>query len=150
MAQVRSYGIFILIALVVSGLLFIVLRGSTPPPKSATDFPADFVFEIADSQEERIRGLSGRADIPENYGMLFVFESPGRHGIWMKDMLVSIDIIWLSQDGTVLALIEHVSPATYPEVFYPPSPSHYVLETRAGEAARHGWGIGTSLKLPSL
>ena len=68
----------------------------------------------------------------------------------MKDMHVSIDIAWLSEDGTVLKIEENVSPDTFPAVFYPPRPVRLVLETKAGEMRRQGWGVGTRVPLPKL
>ncbi len=81
--------------------------------------------------------------------MLFVFPKEDRYGFWMKDMLTSIDIIWLSDTGSILGIEASASPATYPNVFYPPEPVRYVLETRAGEAARRGWIVGTVVPLPA-
>ncbi|MDB5245221.1 MAG: hypothetical protein JWN90_326 [Parcubacteria group bacterium] len=106
-------------------------------------------FEIVTTDAAQERGLGGRADIPQNYGMLFVFPVAKQYGFWMKDMLTSIDMIWLSDKGTILAIDASVSPATYPKGFYPPQPVRLVLETRAGEAARRGWSVGTTIQLPS-
>lgn len=60
--------------------------------------------ELADTLEKKAQGLSGRKELGENEGMLFVFDSssttevvldkPGHHGIWMKDMKFPIDILW--------------------------------------------------------
>lgn len=107
-----------------------------------------FQYEIASSEAARTRGLSGRTNIRSDYGMLFVFPNKDRHGFWMKDMLEPIDIIWISDARTVVGVEANVSPQTYPNVFYPPEPVRYVLETRAGEAARLGLLPGTRLNLP--
>lgn len=129
-----------------------------PAPATVTDVPlppvetgtmaASFRFEIANTPALREQGLSGRAEVPSGYGMLFVFDQPGSYGFWMKDMLVPIDMIWLSDDGTILGIDEAVSPATYPTPFHPPQPVRLVLETKAGEARAQGWGIGTRIPLP--
>ncbi len=107
-------------------------------------------FEIADTPLKQEQGLSGRAVIPDNYGMLFVFAEPDRYGFWMHEMLTSIDILWLADDGTILGLEENVSPDTYPESFYPPEPVRYVLETRAGYAGERGWSVGSVVDLPAI
>jgi uncharacterized protein len=70
--------------------------------------------------------------------MLFVFDTDDYHGIWMKDMNYSIDIIWLDSGKTVVYMAEDVSPDTYPEVFRPDVPARYVVELSAGAAHRHG------------
>ncbi len=106
-------------------------------------------FEIVTTDVAQERGLGGPADIPQNYGMLFVFPVAKQYGFWMKDMLTPIDMIWLSDTGKIIAIDASVSPATYPQAFYPPQPVRFVLETRAGEAARRGWTIGTDVHLPA-
>lgn len=144
----------VIVFLVVGGLVYLVAQNherlestqvfeSTSPTEEA-----EFQFEIVDTQAKRTRGLSGRRDVPENYGMLFVFEEKGRYGFWMKDMYVSIDMIWLSDEGKVLGIDEAVSPGTYPSIFYPPEPVRYVLETRAKEARAQGWEVGSVIPLP--
>ena len=53
---------------------------------------ATLSIEIADTADERIRGLSGRPSLPEGTGLLFIFDTQGLHGIWMKDMSFPIDM----------------------------------------------------------
>ena len=67
----------------------------------------------------------------------------------MKDMLASIDIIWIADDGTILKVDSNVDPSTYPKAYFPPEPVQYVLETRAGFTTEHGWQVGTHVPLPS-
>lgn len=106
-------------------------------------------IEFATTTAARERGLSGRMSLPEDYGMLFAFPSDEKYGIWMKDTLIPLDIFWLNDKGHVVSIAEDVSPATYPNVFYPLVPARYVLETRAGFAQRHAIATGTPLQLPS-
>lgn len=111
-------------------------------------------FEPVTTAAAQERGLGGRANVPENYAMLFVFPADQRIGFWMKDMLVPIDMVWLSDKGTILGIDANVSPDTYrsdsdAQIFYPPQPVKYVLETRAGEARRRGWSVGTNVALPT-
>lgn len=138
----RAILIGVVLALLVA--VFAVYSFSTSSPQN---FSLAHI-ERADNAEARERGLSGRASIPEEFGMLFVFDDPGSYGFWMKDMLTSIDIIWLSEDGKILGIEESVSPDSYPLTYYPPTPVSRVLETRGGEAARKGWEVGTMLVLP--
>ncbi|MEJ0053480.1 MAG: DUF192 domain-containing protein [bacterium] len=102
-------------------------------------------IEVAESVASQEKGLGGRTDIPDGYGMLFPFALAGNYGFWMKDMEVPIDIFWLDAQGQVVTMKESVSPETYPTVFYPTAPSSYVLETRAGFGAEHGIGLGSVL-----
>jgi uncharacterized membrane protein (UPF0127 family) len=107
-------------------------------------------IDYALSEASREKGLGGRLDIPDDYGMLFVFPKDGFYGFWMKDTLVPLDMFWLDAQGHVVSIAPDVQPDSYPHVFYPSSPARYVLETRAGFAHAHSVGIGTPLLLNNL
>lgn len=105
-------------------------------------------FTAAQTQEERTRGLSGRKRLGENEGLLFIFPKNGRQGIWMKDMLFPIDIIWISEDLTVVGIKENATPDSYPEVFYPEREARYVLEVNALFVEIKGIRIGDQVNIP--
>ena len=84
-----------------------------------------------------MRGLSGRSFLPEGRGMLFVFEKPGRHGFWMKDMKFAIDIIWIDEGFRVKGVSSNISPQSFPRTFQPPEPIRWALEVTNGWAETH-------------
>ena len=103
--------------------------------------------EVADTLALQTRGLSGRAGLAEGEGMLFIFDEAGVHGIWMKDMRFSIDIIWAADDGTILTIEERISPYTYPQSFQASSlAARYVLEVPAGFVEKSGIQEGMVLE----
>ena len=87
--------------------------------------------EIADTQEKRELGLSGRPALPADQGMLFVFDQPGRHGFWMKDVNFPIDIVWLDENKRTISITKNLQPNSYPQLFYPPQDIKYALEIKA-------------------
>lgn len=89
--------------------------------------------EVADTDAERMQGLSDRKSLEKGYGMLFIFDKPYQYGFWMKDMNFPIDIIWLDEEFKVISIERNVGPETFPKVFYPPIPIKYVVETNVGE-----------------
>lgn len=105
--------------------------------------------EIADTEAKRQLGLAGRDSISADSGMLFVFDSSERHGIWMNGMRFPLDVIWLDPSFRVVHLEERVSPETYPRVFYPNERARYVLELNGGTAAKTGIVVGAKLRLRS-
>ena len=107
-------------------------------------------LEYATTEAERERGLSGRENIPDDYGMLFLFPKDDYYGFWMKDMLAPIDIFWLNSDRHVVSITKDIATSTYPNVFYPPVPVRYVLETAAGLARLNGIATGTPLRLKNF
>ena len=100
--------------------------------------------ELAQTAEERARGLGGHAPLGADEGMLFVFPEPGRHSFWMKGMTFALDIIWI-QDEQVVYVLPDVppprpgTPDSELPIYTPPAAANYVLEVPAGFAAR--WGI---------
>lgn len=111
----------------------------------------DFLLrvEIADIEEKRMMGLSGRQNLAENEGMLFVFEEPDFYSFWMKDMNFPIDIVWIGQDLKIADITENVSPETFPNVFGPKAKIKYVLEVNAG-LVNGKINIGDIVALPEI
>src|SRR5690606_38855821 len=89
-------------------------------------------LEIADSPNERARGLSGRTEFPIGTGMLFVFDQDDYYAFCMPDMHFAIDILWLDADYTVVHVERAVTPESYPTLFRPSSMARFVLELPAG------------------
>lgn len=129
------------------GFLLLQQTALAPTPSADIQEQKTMTIEIANTDAARTLGLSGRKEVPDNYGMLFVFDSADTYGFWMKDMYVSIDIIWLGDDGTIVGIEDSVTPESYPTTFYAPEPVRYVLETRAGYARDQGWIVGTKVPL---
>ena len=88
--------------------------------------------EVADTSEARIKGLADRNMLPDDSGMLFIFDTPAQYGFWMKNMNFAIDIVWIDENLRVIGIEKRVSPKTFPKVFYPKSSAKYVLELPAG------------------
>lgn len=107
----------------------------------------DVSVEIADTPEARQQGLSGRAGLAPDKGMLFVFPEDGPHAFWMKDMRFSIDIVWLAADGAVVTITHNVSPDTYPHSFRPSAPARYVVELSAGFARKYNLKAGDKAQM---
>jgi uncharacterized protein len=109
--------------------------------------PDGIFVEVADTPEERTLGLSGRESLEKHSGLLFLFEVPGKHGFWMKDMNFPIDIVWIDENWVVVGVERGVKPGTYPRTFYPPASVKYVLELNSGEAAELGIDTGLEMSL---
>jgi uncharacterized membrane protein (UPF0127 family) len=102
--------------------------------------------EVANTDVQRVKGLSNRQCIGADQGMLFVFEREDILDIWMKDMKFPIDIVWVSSNKTVNHVETYVSPKTYPKIFNSKTPSLYVLELQAGRSKTLNITEGTNLQ----
>jgi uncharacterized membrane protein (UPF0127 family) len=107
--------------------------------------------EVADDPSERTQGLSGRSGLADGTGMLFVWDAPGQHTLWMKDMLFGLDFVWLSEDGTVVSIDRNVAaqpgvPASGLRQYHPGADARYAIELGAGEADDLGINAGDRLR----
>lgn len=107
------------------------------------DVQVSYCADIVQTQAARAQGLSGRQSLADNSAMLFIFETDRQHGIWMKDMLFDIDIVWLNSDFEVIYVERSVSPDSYPITYKPTSDARYVVEINAGQAEQFGIGSGS-------
>ena len=65
-----------------------------------------YQVSLAKTEEEQMTGLQGVHTLPEDEGVLFLFEEPGEVGFWMKDTLIPLDIIYINDDDEVIAVEE--------------------------------------------
>jgi uncharacterized membrane protein (UPF0127 family) len=97
--------------------------------------------EIANTEETRQRGLMYRRDLPPDRGMIFLFDKTAEHGFWMRNTLLSLDMIFLGEDRTVVGVVARAEPKS-DVIRTVKKPSRYVVEVSAGEAAAHAVGPG--------
>jgi uncharacterized membrane protein (UPF0127 family) len=111
--------------------------------------------EVMVKDEDRAMGLMFRPSLPLDHGMLFLFERPDFHSIWMRNCKFPIDILWLDAAHKVVHLAEKVPPCTAKEasdceVYQPLARANYVVELNAGQARREKALVGSTVefKLP--
>ena len=102
---------------------------------------------IADTPDLRYTGLSDTESMPENRGMLFVYDSVGEHTFVMREMDFGLDIVFADADGTITTI--HHAPAPGPnedgsEQHYP-GRGQYVLEENRGWTTDRGVDVGDVL-----
>ncbi|MBI4126833.1 MAG: DUF192 domain-containing protein [Deltaproteobacteria bacterium] len=102
--------------------------------------------EIAQTDEERARGLMGRESLPNNNGMWFAFADDVEDRFWMKDTTIPLDIIFVGSDNKIVDLIQNTVPLST-ELLGSRTPYRYVLEVNAGFVADHGLRVGDQAQL---
>lgn len=102
-----------------------------------------FNVRVAQTEASRIQGLSGVEKLNSNEGLLMVFDRNDTHGIWMKDMKIPIDIVWMNSDKKVIYIVTDASPELGDSKTYKPkTAAKYVLEIPAGAAKKSAIKIG--------
>jgi len=108
--------------------------------------------EVMVKDEDRAMGLMFRPSLPSDHAMLFIFDQPDFHTIWMKNCKFPIDIVWLDGDRRVVDIAPAVPPckADPCPVYQPMRRASYVVEMNAGEAGREKVARGSvvDFKLP--
>ncbi|HKC13005.1 MAG TPA: DUF192 domain-containing protein [Vicinamibacteria bacterium] len=128
-------------------LLFAVGPGGAAPAVIPLTLPSGKVLqaEVMIKDDDRGMGLMFRSSLPQDRGMLFVFDELDFHGIWMKNCKFPIDILWLDEGGRVVHEAEAVPPCTADPcpVYQPLRRAAYVVELNAGQARREKAVLGS-------
>lgn len=103
-----------------------------------------FTVEIADTDELRSRGLMFRQRLPEDRGMLFDFGSPRPVAMWMKNTYISLDMLFIRQDGTIAYIAENTVPKSLDTIGIS-EPVVAVLELAGGVTKKLGIRAGDTV-----
>lgn len=137
----------------------------SPPENDAIDFgePIEvsvvageethaFTTLVADDPFETSRGMMFRPSMADDEAMFFDFSNdlPDRvHRFWMRNTCVSLDILYIRADGTVIGIVERAQP--FAEILLPsPGPVRGVLEIRGGRAGELGITPGAQVLHPAF
>lgn len=104
-----------------------------------------FQIELADTPERRARGYMFREDIPKGTGMLFDFEQVRPVAMWMKNTPSSLDMLFISADGTIRHIFERTEPFSE-TVLASPINVLSVLEVVAGTVEETGIALGDKVR----
>jgi len=107
----------------------------------------ELTVELARTGAERSRGLMNRDRLPEERGMLFVFEKETKSGFWMKDTKIPLSIAFIAADGAILET-QDMEPLAE-ELLRPAQVYRYALEVNQGWFERHGLGAGDRVEIPA-
>lgn len=142
-------GLFVVLFIVVLFVTLMITRKSTTV--SVNDQTIKVM--VADSDEERSNGLSGKNRLNDNQGMLFIFDKADYYSFWMNKMKFSIDIIYI-KDNKVTTVIENAKAPSSTndnlEIFKPTIESDKILEINSGLAKKYGIKEGTEIKINNL
>lgn len=141
----RQIGVWItvfVLALIFWGVYMIVtdLQTERPIVKIGS---AVFRADVAKTDDQRYRGLSGRSELADDRAMLLVFNDDQHWEIVMRNMRFPIDIIWLNEKKQVVHIESNVQPDAEPyNIYRPKTPARYVLEVAAGQAKKSAIAVG--------
>lgn len=155
----------ILLIIVIAGSLFLFNAGNQTGGKIDIPFlpqPAktgtlqignvSLTVEVADTNSKRSKGLGGRESLPQDQGMLFIFDRTDKFPFWMKGLSFPLDFVWI-KDDTVADILENIlqpeagqSDSALP-IYSSKVEVNKVLEVNAGTVQRLNIKVGDKIQL---
>ncbi|WP_224815045.1 DUF192 domain-containing protein [Hasllibacter sp. MH4015] len=111
---------------------------------------ARFRVSVADDRRERAQGLMHVEELPQQAGMLFVYDRPQRVSFWMENTLIPLDMIFVDATGVVRHVHAEAVPLDRTPIPGGSNDIQYVLEINGGVAERFGIAEGTELRHPAI
>ncbi len=108
-----------------------------------------YAVEIADTDDERARGLMFRDRMETDHGMLFIHDREEPQAYWMKNTRIPLDILYFDNARKLVAQQRDVPPCSAGDACpsYPSNaPARYVLELNAGQAEQMKLQDGAQLQ----
>lgn len=140
---------FLMILLSVSGALALLwAQGNGEEPEFVEIWIGGhrLYAELAQTPEERRQGLMYREALPEDRGMLFIFEKDKILSFWMKNTAIPLSLAYLSRDG-IIREIHHLKPGSLAPVTSRRS-VRYALEVNRGWFQERGIRPGDKVEIP--
>jgi len=103
-----------------------------------------FDIYLAQTDEQRARGLMFVREMPLTTGMLFVYESDRRISMWMKNTYIPLDMVFARADGRVSSVARQTEPLSLRSIVSN-EPVRYVLELNSGTSRRLHIDEGSTL-----
>jgi uncharacterized membrane protein (UPF0127 family) len=105
--------------------------------------------EIANTKAQLEKGLMFREKLADNQGMLLMFKQEEITKIWMKNMLIPLDIIFISSQNQVVSILKNIPPCLKSpcNIYKSNAPSKTVLELNAGKIDQYKIKIGDKVAL---
>jgi len=144
MKLLKKIIILIMVIVILAVSLFVFYRNE---PKVCFEWNC-FYVEVVDTPIQREKGLMNRANLEDDEGMLFIFESEGHYPFWMKNTLIPLDMIWIDEDKEIVFIYENALPCEEDPctVISPSGNAKYVFEINGGLTSKKGIVVGQKLE----
>ena len=104
--------------------------------------------EVADTPEKLLFGLAFRPSLPEDEGMIFLFEESGPHKVWTKGFQFHVDLIWVDESKQIVHMKESAEPCMEDPCPWhgpPPENARYIIEANSGFIQKSEAALGSEL-----
>lgn len=106
-------------------------------------------IEIAENDSARMMGLMFRKSMEENRGMVFIFDKADIQSFWMKNTIIPLDLIYVSDKMEIVTIIKNAKPFSL-ESRPSTKPAQYVVEVNGGYTDKLGINTGDYIKFQKI
>ena len=106
----------------------------------------EFKIWVADTEARREQGLMFVKSLSTDQGMLFIFNAPQKISMWMRNTLISLDMLFITADGHIESIAANATPLSE-KIISSKSSVLTVLELKGGVALQQGIRAGARVKL---
>ena len=110
----------------------------------------DIKIEIAETEGAITQGLMHRKSMDFDKGMLFIFPDSDTRSFWMKNTIIPLDIIFVSETMEIVAIKDHTTPYSTASVPSDDKQAKYVIEVNAGFTGNVGIKVGDTVSFERL
>jgi len=110
--------------------------------------------EVASTPGLAAKGLMFREGLPQDQGMLFIFDKVKNHSFWMANTKMPLDIIWIASNYHIVHIKKGVQPCPYTGIsigkcplYRTPIPSLLVLEVNSGWTDKNNVKVGDYMEV---
>ncbi|WP_298741099.1 DUF192 domain-containing protein [uncultured Chitinophaga sp.] len=117
--------------------------------KASNDTIRKIDIELAETDDERAKGLMDRRSMSDDQGMLFIFPTAEEQSFWMKNTYISLDIIYVGENKEIVSVRKYATPLSEESL---PSfkKAMYVVEVNAGFCDKYHVAYGDKIAFTKL
>ena len=109
----------------------------------------DYKVEIMSTPADQQRGLMFREKLNSNEGMLFLFDESKKASFWMKNTVISLDLIYIKENGLVDSIYQDLTPMSLKKI-QSKSKVRAALEIPAGDVRLNGINYNSFINIDFL
>ena len=109
----------------------------------------DYKVEIMSTPADQQRGLMFREKLNSNEGMLFLFDKSKKASFWMKNTIISLDLIYIKENGLIDSIYQDLKPMDLKKI-QSKSKVRAALEIPAGDVELHGINYNSFINIDFL
>lgn len=103
-----------------------------------------FEVQLATTDSERAEGLMNVESMPEDEGMLFVYDKENYRSFWMKNTLIPLDMIFIDDAYHIVDIFHNAKPCPKEpcQTYRSAKRTKYILEINGGLSNKYKFKMG--------